>query len=327
MRHRSTSPTRRCVLALATLALAFVLSGCYRSDLGVTVEDDGSGKVDFTFAIDPEQLASLSEQLGEDASGLGDDPCSAIGEQSADMSTLPEGTEVEPYEEDGFCGVHITTPFEAGTDIGAFVLGDLEFSASEDSPTSFESFVIERDGDGWRFEATTAAPSDTGGFDSGLLSGFLGDASNIVRVKLPGEVVEEDADRVDDGALVWDLDPLGESRTLSARTEPDGDGGGSNLLWIILGAVAVAAVVVVVALWLRNRNRTPPAAPGGTPMSATPPTAPPVADAPPMADAPPVADAAAPQWDAERGAYIQWDAAGGRWMQYDQGAGEWRPLT
>jgi hypothetical protein len=174
---------------LAVLACALLVTGCYRSDFGVTVEDDGSGTVDIVLAVDPDRLQELSEQFGDDA-GLGDDPCAQIREESQTDEELPEGAEVEPYEEDGFCGVRVRASFEAGTDIGSFVLDDLQFgSSTDDSPVVFETFVIERDGEGWRFDATTSSSADTEGIDSGILEGFLDDASNTVRVKLPGGVI------------------------------------------------------------------------------------------------------------------------------------------
>jgi hypothetical protein len=297
--------TRRTRLAVALASLPLVLTGCYRSDFGIEVNDDGSGHVDIVVAIDPERLQELAEQFGDEAD-IGADPCAEIRSESADTSALPEGADVEPYEEDGYCGVRVKADFPAGTDIQSFVLEDLDFGVTEDSPIGFQTFVIEPDGDGWRFEATMAADTGTAGVDTGLLSGFLSDASNIVRVKLPGHVVEENADRVEDGSLVWELDVLGDTRTLSARAEPGDDGGGSSaVLWIVLGAGVVAAAVVVgLVLWRRGHSRPAPATP---------------------APSAPVPDAG-PQWDAQRNAYVQWDAAGNRWMQYDDASGEWKPI-
>lgn len=323
----------RRVIAMAACAL--LLSSCYRSDFGVTVNDDGSGQVDIVLAVDPERLQQLAEQFGEDT-GLGDDPCAEIRSESETADGLPEGAEIEPYDEDGFCGVHVTAPFEAGTDISSFVLDDLAIGSEADSPVVFDSFVIERDGEGWRFDATTGASSDTGGLDPGIVQQFLEDASNTVRVKLPGKVIENDADRTEDGHLVWDLDLLGSSRTLHALTGPGGggdDSGQSVWLWVALAAAAVVAVVVGVLLWRRSHSRTPPRPTSPTPdasgsqFGGPDPTTASQNDlgaeiaAPP---GPPAADG--PQWDAQRQAYIQWDPAGNRWMQYDDGAGEWKPL-
>ena len=314
---------------VAVAASVLLLSSCYRSDFGVTVNDDGSGEVDIVLAVDPERLQELGEQFG-DESGLGEDPCEQIRSESESGAGLPEGTEVEPYDEDGFCGVRVTAPFEAGTDISSFVLDDLEFGSDADSPVVFESFVIERDGEGWRFDATTGASSDTGGMDTGLLEGFLDDASNTVRVRLPGNVIEDDADRTEDGHLVWELDVFGSSRTLHARTGPGGGGGdgdgASVWLWIVLAAAAVAAVVVGVLLWRRSHSRTPPRpAPPGDGGDREPASVGAASATPPAAGAAPRA-ADGPQWDAQRQAYIQWDPVGNRWMQYDDGAREWKPL-
>jgi hypothetical protein len=360
MYRSTTSRARRGPVALLLFVIALVASGCYKSDIGVKVNDDGSGTVDIKVAIDPDAVKQLNEQFGGDTGDIGDavDPCDEIQTESQDTSGLPPGTEVEPYEDDGFCGVHISAPFEAGTDIGSFISNDIMGAGEEDSTVTFQDFTITDDGNGsWTFSATTVASSDAAGMDTSLFESFMKDASSIVRIDLPGKTVESNADREEDGYLVWDLDPLGENRTLSARTEPgeddggtgvgggsgggDDDGGGTSaVVWIVVGVLVVAAVVGGVFLWRRGKSRPAPATPGGpgAPVGSAyaPPTGAPfgAADpAPAATPATPSAPAAAatpagdgPQWDAQRGAYIQWDAAGSRWMQYDDAAKEWRPL-
>jgi hypothetical protein len=230
---------RRVFASLPVLAL--VLTGCFRIELGIELNDDGSGRMSLLAAVD----TSLAEQFG-DAGGELANPFDEI-----EVDDLPSGATVEPYQDGDFEGVRVTVPFEAGDDVASTVerlFADLD--DGDDGLTGedggFERFVLERDGDGWRFDAELSGTSaDLGGSDDAFGAAFaqalLGDASFLIRLKLPGDVVEHNADEVGpDGELIWEIDLFeAGNRELSARSEP-GSGGGSS--------GTVIAVVVVVGL-------------------------------------------------------------------------------
>jgi hypothetical protein len=348
---------RRARLLLPLLVLAFVATGCFRQDLGVTVNDDGSGSVSMLVAFNPEAMAQLTEEFGEAAGEeMPEDPCAEIESSTeGDSSGLPEGASVEPYRDGDFCGVIIGAEFSSIDELDE-TLSTLFSNTQSQGLSSFQSFTIEQDGDAWVFEAVPLDTSgDTGGMDAGMFGDMLEGASNVVRVKLPGRQVDHNADRIDDdGTLIWNLDVVGDTRTLQARTEPGdpitdevitdagedvggeigsadgagGDDGGSSVVWIVLGVLVVAAAVVGFVLWQRNKAKATPAMAGG-PVA----TGPPLQPTDSSASAAPAAGAAAapsgdgPQWDAQRNAYIQWDAAGGRWLQYDDTTKEWTPIS
>lgn len=288
---------RRVRAVLSLLAAVAVLAGCYRTDMAIHVDDDGSGSFEIVFAIDREAWERFGgsgllfdEETGED---FGDDPCGQIRAQiESSAEEVPAGTEVKPYEQDGFCGVQMRGEFSS--------IDQLDELLIDADDGTFSTFTLERDGDAWVFEAEPLPTEDAGemvGFEE-LMQG----ASNVFRLRLPGRQVDHNADRIDDdGTLIWNLGVTGETRTLRARTEPgdpirgqtltpagedipgqlggDGDDdGGSSALWIGLGLLVVVAAVVGLVLWQRTRTKTPPvvaappAAAGGP--AAVDPTAP-----------------------------------------------------
>ena len=255
------------LLVLAVLPL--VLAGCFRVDISIHVEEDGSGTVAMLLAVDESMLTFLQSQGGSDSSPL--DLLTDL-----DTATLPPGVTVEPYSEDGFSGARITIPFAAGDDVAATL--DAAFAAmggadAADGPVPLEDFVLRRESDdGWRFEATVSSPTggETGGVDASAARFLLGNASFAVRVLLPGEVVETNADeQTADGELIWNIDPLGDRRTLSALTRPAGGGGPNALLLDGLALVTILAVGGI-GLYVRRGATKPPAGVDGPSSEGTP---------------------------------------------------------
>lgn len=222
-------------VALLMALCAFVLTGCIRLEVTFTVEEDGSGAMEMVVALD-EALLALSEQSPDDLAGNLDD--------------LPPGATVDQYREDGFVGQVVRVP-----------IPDMELAAeslgSADDMTDITDFGFVREGDGWRF--TMEIPplgeelaGENEEVAAGLAAALLDEASFRVRVLLPGEVTEHNADRIEDGVLVWDLDWTGmEPRTLSARSQMTGVGP----VVVVVGAGAGAAVVVLAALAARSAVR------------------------------------------------------------------------
>lgn len=263
----------RRLLLLAPLA-ALVLTGCIRAEIAIRVNDDGSGTVSVLTAVDGSVLAAFA---GEGGSGLGDllgDGDIASAFTDVDDEDLPPGASVEAYEDGDFVGARITVPFAAGDDV-ASALEQLSEGGDETpfagAGGAFESFVLERDGerDGWRFEArlsedaTDAGLGDGGGgdaFGDAITGALLGDASFTVRLALPGEIVEHNADELTGGELVWHLDVLDPSaRPLMARSEASsGSGGGVSSGVLVVGLLVVAGLLTAGAVgWaVRERSRT-----------------------------------------------------------------------
>ena len=226
---------RRLPLALLMALCAFVLTGCIRLEVTFTVEEDGSGAMEMVVALD-EALLALSEQSPDDLTGNVDD--------------LPPGATVDEYREDGFVGQVVSVPIPDMTRAA-------ESLGSVDDMTDVTDFGFVREGDGWRFTMDVPPLGEelTGenGDAAGLAAALLDEASFRVRVSLPGEITEHNADRVEDGVLVWDLDWTSmEPRTLSAHSQMTGVG--PAIVAVAIGA-AVAGAVLAARWAVRARRR------------------------------------------------------------------------
>ena len=223
-------------LALLLSLVGLVTMACIRFEVAFTVNEDGSGTVRYQIAIKDDMM----ELAGEDL------------DVSEEVGDLPEGAEVQEYSEDGYTGVVVTVPIADFSDMEKVrtALGGVSESVdSEDSP--FDTVSIDKDEDGaWHFSMLMTPFTDESEdglsvdeLGEGFATLLLGDAWFRVFVKLPGELAEHNADRIEDGVLVWELDLMAtEERQLTARSIPKGG--------VPIGSIAagVAGVVVLVAL-------------------------------------------------------------------------------
>ncbi len=248
----------------ALLAFAVLATGCIRAEIAIRVNADGSGTVSVLTAFDRSFMEALG---GDDASAGGAFELSSLTE--VDESELPFGASVEPYEEGDFVGVRVTVPFESGDDVAASIDRIFAGTGGESSPlagddSAFRRLVLERDGDGWRFEAEIdiSAGELTEGAEDDPLGGALAellfqDASFVVRLSLPGEIVSHNADEIGpDGELVWNIDIFGaETRTLSASSDVSGEGGGGGTTIVVAVAALLIAILVVAGVFVARRQR------------------------------------------------------------------------
>jgi len=226
---------RRLPVALLTALCAIVLTGCIRVEMSFTVDEDGSGAVEMVVAVD-ESLLTAADESPDDMLG--------------DVDDLPPGAVVDAYREDGFVGQRITVPV-ADMELAAESLG------GADDMTDAVDFGFVREGDGWRF--TMDAPplgeelaGANGDFTAGMTAAIVNTAEFRVRVSLPGEISEHNADRIENGVLVWELDFLDtEPRTLSARSQTAGVGP----VVVVVAGGAAAALAVLAALAARSAVR------------------------------------------------------------------------
>ncbi len=243
----TTNVTRKIrALTLLLAVTAFSMVGCIRYELGFAINPDGSGAMSVLLAIS-DQVTAMTGMTTQDAIGLGDQP--------------PPGATIEEYRQDGFTGMQLSLPFANLQQLGLYLGAPQAASVTSD-------FDLRPDGQGgWSFATTLAAAAEAAGpqavgadlLPPELLQGGWG----RVRVQLPGVPAEHNADRIEDGAFIWDIDFTStEPRRLMATTTAlggevpakptdghgilagayDGSTGASTL-----AAVALAAVFVVVA--------------------------------------------------------------------------------
>ncbi len=250
----AVQPRRRVRRLVLVAVLAVLATGCFRIDMRVDVNDDGSGVVQVETAVQPDKLEALGGLFGE-FEDLGDEAAEPPTREELcadflDDQELPPEADVETFDDGEFCGARYSQSFVPDT------LGEA-LGADGD-------FVLERDGDGWRFEAVTTDDQEANDPEFlALFESVLEDAEFVLRVRLPGRQVEHNADRIDpDGALVWDLDIFDPPDRLFARTVPGepitGSGEeSSSTVGLIALAVFGGLVVVGGAFVLGRRSRQP----------------------------------------------------------------------
>ena len=176
------------------------MTGCLRFEMAISINDDGSGVFGTIVAISDE----FTEATG------------ASSEEGIPTDDLPPGAEVSEYREDGFTGIELAIPFANTAQLALLTSG-----MGEDAG-GLNDFTLERnDSGGWTF-------SMLGSVETGEITGDAGGITPEeilegtffrIRIALPGELVEHNADRIEDGALVWELDLTAtEPRELTART-------------------------------------------------------------------------------------------------------------
>lgn len=237
---------------MKTVRLAFILSliallttACFRFEVAFTVNEDGSGIVSYQIAVKEDLMGLAGEEL----------------DLSEEVGDLPPGAEFQEYSEDGYTGVVVTVPIDDFSDMekvqsalgGVSETTDIEAGLADD-------LSISKDEDGvWQFSMVMPSTDDGLGFEGmeegmeGLATLLLEDAWFRVRIKLPGAISDHNADRIENGELVWDLDLLAsEDRQLMARSVP---GGGVPIVPIVVMVAGVAVLAAFVSLAYVRRRR------------------------------------------------------------------------
>ena len=287
-------------LLFLTMLLAVLTAGCVQADIKIDVNDDGSGTYSAVFAVNADLFKQLGGLSALDPDAEPADANTDICQQTIDEAKdeTPTGAKVEPYKKGDFCGYKVTASFKTIDEAIEILSGGTAASGG----SSLEDVTLEKQGNGWVFGAEWN-PSDTTGTTSGadaaMTKQFLQGFAFVVRMKLPGGQVDQNADLIEgDGTMVWNLDPTA-SRTLTARTEAGApqvkagaktdagknitasaatsgsgssasdDGGGSKTwLYVVIGLV-VLGIIAAVVLMKRNKTKPAPAMAGmpGAPMA------------------------------------------------------------
>jgi phosphatidylinositol mannoside-binding LppM-like protein len=246
---------------LGSGALALLLAGCFKVNMDVEVSPENTVSGNAVIAVDK----SLLELSGQSADQLF---------QQMDLSDLPAGATVDPYEEDGFIGQEITfeeMPLETFTQNNA--LSGSGASAGAGSGAG-EELNIARQGD--EFHVTGAfdmsGPEFTG---TQIPQQFLESFEFRISITFPGEVRSATGE-IDGNTVTWEP-KIGENTPVEAVASAI-PSESSPLLMILLVA-AGALVLGAIAFLLTHRKAPAPAASpigDGTtvPVEGIPPTMP-----------------------------------------------------
>jgi len=188
--------------------LALTLAGCFRYDVGTVVAADGSGTLTITVLFGPELL---------DAAG--DDPFADFD------ASMPASARLSDVSDGGSVGRRAVIGFASLPELNRLVIGPLVGPVPQGSATAiFEHFEVVRDGPVFSFDAVHPEfiLAEDGPFDDA--DGLELDGTVVVDLRLPGTVLEHDADEVDGDVLTWRF-PIQEPTTLMARSQVELVGG------------------------------------------------------------------------------------------------------
>lgn len=226
-----TTRTRAALRPLAFGTIALLLAGCVKVDMDLEISPDNTVSGQAILAVDQ----SVVELSGQSADELFRD---------LDLSDLPEGATVEPYEGDGFVGQQVNFDDVALS----------EFTGGETLGASGEELSITRVGD----EFHVAGRLDMSGteFSGGQVPQQLLDTMEFrIAITFPGPV-ESSTGSVDGNTVTWEP-RIGQNTEIRAVASAIPSGGSP---WLLIALVAAAALVLAAVLFLLvGRKRPAPA--------------------------------------------------------------------
>jgi hypothetical protein len=228
-----TTRTRAALRPLAFGTIALLLAGCVKVDMDLEISPDNTVSGQAILAVDQ----SVVELSGQSADELFRD---------LDLSDLPEGATVEPYEGDGFVGQQVNFDDVALS----------EFTGGETLGASGEELSITRVGD----EFHVAGRLDMSGteFSGGQVPQQLLDTMEFrIAITFPGPV-ESSTGSVDGNTVTWEP-RIGQNTEIRAVASAIPSGGSP---WLLIALVAAAALVLAAVLFLLVGRRRPAPAEG-----------------------------------------------------------------
>ena len=238
--HRRRTRFRAAVLAAL---LALLTAGC-RLDATMTVDVDGDGGGTLTVAIRADRdLVGLAEQAEVD-------PLATLAQAVADQDGWRVRSETHPT---GGRSVALSAKF-ADPEEFAGLTRQLASALSAPELTPLGEWRIVVDDERVRVEGQAALEPSA---DPGALGRSADDARRAlaqsvvytVRVKLPGQIVDTNADRLDDGVLRWIVPAGAQVRIVAESDRPD------RRVWpLVLGGIL--AGLGSAALLRRRADRT-----------------------------------------------------------------------
>ncbi len=235
---------------LALGAMALLLAGCFKVNMDVEVSPENTVSGSAIIAVDE----SLIELSGQSADQLFED---------MDLSDLPAGAQVEPYEGDGFVGQQIT--------FDEVSLEDFTGENTLSGGAAGDELNIERRGD----EFVVSGAIDMSGQEftgTEIPEEFMDNFEFRVSITFPGEVKSATGD-IDGNTVTWEP-TIGENTPVEAVASAI-PSASSPLLMILLIAAGALVLGAVVFLLTHRKAPVPVSGPVGdattVPIEAMPP--------------------------------------------------------
>ena len=230
---------RRHSLLLLTVSGLLLLSGCFKIDADFTVNADETVDGTMIVAIDKEtrdMLSSMGEGGTED-------------EDLVNLDDLPEGTDVEEYDDGDFVGQEITfegAKFEelmSGTDADAEVT---------------DEWTLSHEGDELTFDGSFDLTNEDEEFD---MTALMKGAEISISMEFPGDVSESNGD-IDGNTVTWTPE-VGETNEMHAVAADEAGFPYGLVLGLVAGSLLLIGLVVFVVISRRRPTSPPPATPPG----------------------------------------------------------------
>ncbi len=185
-----------------------LLSGCFRHQSKVVVNEDGSGSITETLLVDRGALEA-------------GDAAAARMPRARDLA-LPSWVTVADYAAGSQEGLILSVAFEDPAQCNERVNALHRLLAHETGSMATTAVELTRQQDGWRFTVRTdnvAATPDLGlGGTNALTDAVYHGGQLTLVVQLPGRVVDHNADQEINGELVWVLSAQAVQSRFYART-------------------------------------------------------------------------------------------------------------
>ncbi|MCA9851315.1 MAG: hypothetical protein KC461_11805 [Dehalococcoidia bacterium] len=253
------------LLALVAPAL-LLLTGCFSVESSIVVNEDGSGTQTMRLALPAELATSMGGELPT-VEELQDEPeLQALKDALGDQGSISFFSSAE----EGF-GFELSISVDASDDFGAALAArgeEMRAALPASDTTDMTSLMVmaqnavtlRREGDEWIFEQESAIDPElmgelAGSSDmTGMASMFLAQSTITMKLHLPGEVTEHNADEVlEDGTLVWTSTGADAPRTLMARSDVPSGLPKVALIGLLVGGIALVALFLGFLVFGRRR--------------------------------------------------------------------------
>jgi hypothetical protein len=209
------------------IAVMVALTGCFKLNMAVKVNNEKSIDYEVVYAIQKSVLGEKSFDEFMETNGNG----------SEDMD-IPDGAQVVDYEDDKYKGKRIT----------AVNLDPGKLGESSGSDSSFE---LKKDGDFYFITMGGVTGSDSSDPAAARMAKSVFDEATV-KFTFPGKVVEAKGAAVDGNTATFDMLSISET-TVQAKAEASA-GIPMWIIWILVAVLVVAAALVLLFVLLRRKS-------------------------------------------------------------------------
>ncbi len=232
-------------LALLCIPLAFLLTGCIKLDMALTVNKDKtvSGSV----------ILGIADSLASLGSSTGSSEAPTTGGLDGLINKKAKGVTVSKYHEGGFTGEKVTFDHSPLAAFSSSTQKDGSFAIDIKGNKAYISGSL-------NLANTGTQPSGTASMDDAFAKAMFAGAQIRIAVTFPGKITKSTGEISKDGRTVTWNPTIGEKTNLATTVALDSP---MNFIpYAIGGALLIALIIWLVLI---NRKKPVPVAPSGEP--------------------------------------------------------------